>query len=145
MFFYRYASQPVQSFTRVFCRQELIRIRSSFMSDRDGFSAPNQFRATAPESLPTSNRSFSRFAIWRTVPTLHEFYRDPIADFDVAVDYRPTQRRFRARCELSIARDIQMERTQVLLKTCDVLYGSEPKEGLRAHARSQSLDNNFIA
>jgi hypothetical protein len=72
-------------------------------------------------------------------------YRDPIADFDFAFDQRPTQRRFRARRELSIARDIQMERTQVLLKTCDVLYGSEPKNGLRAHAGFQSLNDNFIA
>src|SRR2546429_8621367 len=124
MFFYQYGSQAAQSFPRVSCCHELIRISASFMSHRDGFSTPNQFRTTAPESLPTSNRAFGRIAIWRTVPTLHGLYRDAIADFDVAFDQWPTQRRFRARHELSIARDIQMEQTQVLLKTCDVLYGS---------------------
>jgi hypothetical protein len=72
-------------------------------------------------------------------------YRDPIADFDVAFGKRPAQRRVRPTRELPIAREGQMERTQVLLQTRNVLYSSEPKNGLSAHAGFQSLGNNFIA
>src|SRR5580658_4698485 len=108
-------------------------IGSSFMGNRNGFSAPDQLAAAPAEALPPSNRILRRRPIWSCVPTLHRLHCDPVADFEWTSFQRPAQRRTSSGHELRIVRDLQVEGPQVLLEA-NIFQAPDAKNCSSAHA-----------
>src|SRR6266496_321842 len=121
--------------------QELIRIGAPFMRDRNGFSAPDQFPTAATEALPPPERTLSGVAVGRGIPAFHGLHRDPVADFGLTADEGPSQRGLWPKSEFAIARNRQMQRTQMVLKMRHVLHTSQPQNRVCAHIAFRCLGN----
>src|SRR5579862_585095 len=114
--------------------EKLVGISSSFMRNRNRFPSPDQLAAAAAEALPPANRILRRCPIRGCVPTLHRLHRDPVADFEWTAFERPAQRRFRSGQDLSIARHLQVESPQVILKVRNIFQAPDANDCYRAHA-----------
>ena len=104
------------------------------MGNRNRFSAPDQLAAATAEALPPPNRILRGCPIRSCVPTLHGLHRDPVADFEWTAFQRPAQRRLGSGHDLGIARDLQVEGPQVILKASNVLQAAQAKDCSSAHA-----------
>src|SRR5882762_7412216 len=69
-------------------KHQLIRIRAPRVRHRDGFAAPNQFRAASPKATPAPQSIFCRRSVRSPVPPLHGIDREAISDFDFAARNR---------------------------------------------------------
>src|ERR1700687_600050 len=114
--------------------QKLIGVRSSFVGNRNRFTAPDQLPSATAEALPPSNRILRRCPIGSSVPTLHRLHRDPIADFEWTACQRPAQRRLGSCLDLGIARDSQIEGLQMILEASNIFQTPDAKDCSSTHA-----------
>src|SRR6266566_8803312 len=115
-------------------RDQLIGICTSTVSDRNSFSAPDEFRPATSEPLPPAKRVSGRIAVWRSVPSLHRLDCDAITNVRFAFDQRPAKRRIAAGRKLAIARNGEIQSIQLIPKGVRPLDTSQPRNRWLVHA-----------
>src|SRR5579864_4445611 len=113
--------------------EKLVGVRTSFVGNRNGFSAPNQLAAAAAEPLPPANGFFRRGAVRSRVPTLHRLNCDSVADFERTAVQRRAQRGLASDRDVGIAGDMQPEGLQVTLKSSNTVEGPQANDCSAAH------------
>jgi hypothetical protein len=74
-------------------QHQLIGIRTAVVTDGDGLTAPDEFRAARAEPLPAPPREVARLAVDGAVPAFHRQHAETIADAHASVGERPRERR----------------------------------------------------
>src|SRR6516162_8462169 len=84
VFLNQYPSQLRQSFLRMNCKHQLIRIRAPFVGNRNGLSSPNEFCAASSEFSPSLLGVLARIPIPLPIPSFHWLNGNPVADPDAS-------------------------------------------------------------
>jgi hypothetical protein len=120
----------------VWANGQLIRIRSSFVADRNRLTAPYELCATRAKAPPTAKRQLRWATVGRSVPTFHRLNSEPISHSDITAVQRLSERRRISAEQLRITWDRDVKRLQEIAKCFYVANAAETEERILIHERA---------